>query len=120
MFARLASVSYLSPDDTDLKKKLEGRYISLASRYKAPERLLMQHNAFGLDVGGALVTKNFVPKFQIFDPNDYFRDIGRNTLYVVNYRDLPSEQFDERVQKIKGVATEQQMKVEVTKDPLGF
>lgn len=119
-FARLASVSSLSPDDNDLKKQLDGRYISLASRYKAPESLLMQNNAFGLDVGGVLVTKNFVPKFQIFDQGDYFKDTGRNTLYVVNYRDLPSEQFIERLKKIKAAATEQQLKVESTQDPLGF
>ena len=120
VFARMASVSSLSPEDAELKDMLDGRYMSLADRYKVPEQTLSQHSAFGIDVDGVLVTKNFVPKFRVFQPDDYFSDVSKSSLYITNYRDLPIDEFNKKLKAIQRRAGGLRFKIESTEDPLGF
>jgi len=119
-FARTSDVSSLSPEDTDLKKSVGGRYVSLAEQYGVPENLLFQHNAYGLDVDDVLVTRNFVPKFRVRKPEDFFADVRRDSLYVINYKDLPPTEFNEKVGSIGSMVESKNIRVESTDDPRGF
>jgi hypothetical protein len=66
------------------------------------------------------VYENYIPLWRIASQADFFNEAEPNTVYILNYNDLPSAKFKKIVNEIKQFADVKGKIVNLSEDPAGF